>query len=109
MSQKATHRYIHKISLNEQKVAQFLFELLRDNFISPKTPELSPKKTKNMDIYPQLIKVARMAYDFIRTNKTGDVDEKQIEVRLLQCIKRIESRDTEPITFWETTKTLFLI
>lgn len=113
MSQNVSHRHIHKITLNEQKVAQFLFELLRDNFIVPKRQEATdakaPKEVKKPDTYAQLAKIAQTSFEFIHAHQHKEMDEKKVEVRLNQYVERLNNAEREPITLWEAIKTLFLI
>lgn len=115
MSQKLTHRHIHKITLNEEKVAKFLFDLLRDNFIIPKQEPAQksiPQKTGDNLInktYATLKTISIAFLAFIHKYQENEIDEKKIEIRLLQLTDSIkETSETKP-GLVDTITTFFTI
>jgi hypothetical protein len=115
MSQKIIHRHIHKITLNEQKVAQFLFELLRDNFIIPKQEPIKndtlkkPNDTIIDKTYATLKTISILFLAFIQKHQGNDIDEKKIEIRLLQFLNSIDEKVENKPSFIDTIKTFFTI
>lgn len=111
MNQKETHKHIHKITLNEKKVAQFLFDMLQANFILPKAQNAAvattPMLTENP--YAQLKQTTQGFYDFVHRLQEGEVDEKKIEVRLMECMNQIDNAASVPVSVWDIAKTLFSI
>lgn len=107
MSGKQSERQVLRVSLDEQRVAQYLFELFEKYSITSKKPVSNNWNTISPDSVLHLLDYIKYQLDYIKKIWTSDKKIKSLKSELLLCRQALKNQNYEKKNMFIIFKDIF--